>query len=112
MKWSCGHIARFPRSYRFTLGERIERRLYELLEVLIAARYTRERQGLLRQANLTLEVLRYQVRLAHELRCLRASSYEHASGEMHAVGSMVGGWARACPGVEAGASPRADGAPC
>jgi len=92
VKWSCGHVARFPRSHRFTPGERIERRLYDLLEGLIQARYTRERQGLLRQANLTLEVLRYQVRLAHELRCLRANSYEHASRELRAVGAMVGGW--------------------
>lgn len=92
VKWSCEHIARFPRSHRFTLGERIERRLYDLLERLIEARYTKQRAELLRQANLTLEVLRYQVRLAHELRCLRPNSYEHASHELHGIGSMVGGW--------------------
>ena len=43
VKWSCGHIANFPRKYRFTLGERVERRLYHLLETLIQARYTRQR---------------------------------------------------------------------
>src|SRR5438445_11621534 len=80
--WSCRHVARFPRSHRFTLGERIERRLYDLLELLIQARYTRQRGELLRQANLTLEVLRHQVRLAHELQCLRTGSYEHASREL------------------------------
>jgi hypothetical protein len=30
--WSCNHTARFPRSHRFVLGERIERKLYDLLE--------------------------------------------------------------------------------
>ncbi len=46
VKWACQHISKFPRQYRFTLGERIERRLYELLETLIEARYLKER-GLL-----------------------------------------------------------------
>jgi hypothetical protein len=46
--WSCQHTGRFPRNHRFVLGERIERRLYELLETLLQAKYSRDRQGLLR----------------------------------------------------------------
>ena len=42
----------------------MERRLYDLLETLLQARYTKDRQSLLRQANLSLEVLRFQMRLA------------------------------------------------
>jgi hypothetical protein len=38
VKWSCEHTSRFPRTHRFVLGERIERRLYELLETLIQAK--------------------------------------------------------------------------
>ena len=33
--WSCQHTSRFPRNHRFVLGERIERRLYELSKTLI-----------------------------------------------------------------------------
>jgi len=33
--WSCNHIGKFPRNHRFVLGERIERNLYDLLEILI-----------------------------------------------------------------------------
>jgi hypothetical protein len=53
---SCNHTGRFPRNHRFVLGERIERNLYDLLETLIRAKYTRQRQELLEQANLVLEV--------------------------------------------------------
>jgi hypothetical protein len=94
VRWSCEHIARFPRRQRFTLGERIEHRLYDLLELLIQARYTKQRGELLRQANLTLEVLRHQVRLAHDLRCLRTNSYEQAGRQLHVIGVLVGGWLR------------------
>ena len=94
VRWACAHTAKFPRSHRFVLGERIERRLYDLLELLIQARYTRDRRDLLRRAKLCLEVLRYQVRLAHDLQCLRTASYEHAARLLHEIGAMVGGWLR------------------
>ena len=51
--WSCNHTSKFPRNHRFVLGERIERNLYNLLETLIQAKYTRNRQRLLEQANLS-----------------------------------------------------------
>lgn len=46
--WSCNHTSRFPRNHRFVLGERIERNLYDLLETLIRAKYTRQRRDLTR----------------------------------------------------------------
>jgi len=49
------------------LGERIERNLYDLLETLIKAKYTRHRQELLEKANLLLEILRFQMRLARPM---------------------------------------------
>jgi hypothetical protein len=77
--WSCNHTGKFPRNHRFVLGERIERNLYDLLEILIRAKYTRPRQELLEQANLALEILRFQIRLAKDLQCLRVESYGFAA---------------------------------
>lgn len=69
--WSCNHTGKFPRNHRFVLGERIERNLYELLETLIQAKYSRQRQPLLEKANLMLEILRFRIRLAKDLQCLK-----------------------------------------
>jgi hypothetical protein len=66
----------FPGKHRFTLVARMERHPYDLLETLIQARYTKQGSELLRQANLTLEVLRHQVRLVHDLQCLRTNGFE------------------------------------
>ena len=77
--WSCNHTSKFPRNHRFVLGERIERNLYGLLETLIAAKYTKNRQRLLEDANLSLEVLRFQMRLAKDLQCLKVESYANAN---------------------------------
>jgi hypothetical protein len=93
--WACHHTGGFPRQHRFVLGERIERRLYKLLETLLQARYTRDRQDLLQRANLSLEILRFQMRLAHDLQCLRKNSYGYAAKAINEIGGMVGGWLKA-----------------
>ncbi len=90
--WSCNHTSKFPRNHRFVLGERIERNLYELLETLIQAKYSRQRQPLLEKANLMLEILRFQTRLAKDLQCLKLPSYAFAAKAIDEIGKLVGGW--------------------
>lgn len=92
--WSCNHTGKFPRNHRFVLGERIERNLYDLLEILIRAKYTRHRQPLLERANLMLEILRFQMRLAKDLQCLKVESFGFAAKAIDEVGKLVGGWLR------------------
>ena len=76
------------------LGERIERNRHNLLETLIAAKYTKQRQRLLEDANLTLEILRFQMRLAKDLQCLKFESYAFAAESIDEIGRLVGGWLR------------------
>ena len=90
--WSCNHTGKFPRNHRFVLGERIERNLYDLLEILIRAKYNKQRQPLLEQANLMLEILRFQMRLAKDLQCLKVDSYGFAAKAIDEIGKLVGGW--------------------
>ena len=90
--WSCNYTGKFPRNHRFVLGERIERNLYDLLEILSRAKYTKHRQELLEQANLTLEILRFQMRLAKDLQCLKVESYGFAAKAIDEIGKLVGGW--------------------
>src|SRR5450631_1294401 len=88
--WSCNHTGKFPRNHRFVLGERIERNLYELLETLIQAKYTKQRQPLLEKANLVLEILRFQMRHAKDLQCLKVESYGCAAKALEEIGKLVG----------------------
>ena len=96
VKWFLNHLAKFPRSQRYGLGQRIEDRLYGVLEGLVEAQYSpaqRKRERLLR-VNLDLEILRMLTRLAHELTLLPHKSHEYAAEEMNEIGKMVGGWLR------------------
>jgi 23S rRNA-intervening sequence protein len=95
--WSCNHTSKFPRNHRFVLGERIERNLYNLLETLIRAKYTKQRQRFLEDANLNLENLRFQMRLAKDLQCLKLNGYGFATKAIDEIGRLIGGWLRSRP---------------
>ena len=92
--WGSERVARFPRSHRFTVGQRLDDLMSRVLDALLRAKYTRDRAPLLCAANLDLEVLRFQFRLAKDLKCLSLQSYGHAARTVNEVGRMVGGWLR------------------
>ncbi len=66
--WLIPQLERFPRARRFTLGERIESALIDVLECLVDAAYSRDKHEALVTANRRLEVIRHLWRLAHELK--------------------------------------------
>ena len=77
--WLLPTVEKFPRSHRFTLGDRIEINALNVLEALIEATYTRDRADALRRGNLGIEKLRFLIRLAADLRLLDRRRYEHAA---------------------------------
>jgi len=93
LKWFLGHLAKFPRSHRYGLGQRIELGLYHVFEGLLRAKYGAEVQKArdLQGVNLQLEILRMHCRLAHELALLPHRSHEYAVRELNDIGRMVGG---------------------
>lgn len=93
--WLIPAVEKFPRSQKFLLGDRIQSTALDVLERLIEATYTRSREGLLAQANIGLEKLRFLFRIAGELRCLDLRRYEHAARSLDDVGKLVGGWVKA-----------------
>jgi hypothetical protein len=50
------------------------------------------RQPLLEQANMILEILRFQTRLAKDLKCVTVKSYGFGTNAIDEVGRLVGGW--------------------
>jgi hypothetical protein len=94
LTWLILTLEKFPCVQRFLLGDRIEATALDVLERLIEATYSRERQGMLRLANLGLEKLRHLMRLAHDLRYLDSRRYEYAARTIDEIGRLVGSWTR------------------
>jgi len=92
IKWAIPHIAKFPRNQRYTLGERIENKLFRLLGLLIEAQYSREKTDFLKKTNLEIEQMRHLFRLAYDLRLINLKTYELSARYLSDIGTQVGGW--------------------
>lgn len=94
LKWLLPRIDNFPRSRRFTLGDRIENTATEILMALVEAQYTRERKALLESANRDIAKLRFLLRMCLDTGIWSTGQYEHASVYLVDVGRQVGGWSK------------------
>ena len=87
---------KFPRNQRFTLGRRVQEIGLGFLDLLLQARKCEPgaQVGLLRQADLELDRLRYTVRLCHEINLLSQKQYLHAAGLLAETGKLLGTWVK------------------
>ena len=85
-------VAKFPRSERYLLGERLEKAGFDILELLLEACYTREKVALLQRANVRLEQARFYVRMCKDLKLINLHRYEVISKTMNEIGAQLGGW--------------------
>ncbi len=92
LEWLLPVTEGFPKRVRFTFSDRINNLALDIMENLIEARYSSQKQAILQQANLRLEKLRILLRLAHKLRYLDYKRYEYGMKSINEVGKMLGGW--------------------
>lgn len=92
IQWYIPHLTKLPREYKFSLGERMMTSLFELLDELIGARYSREKLQQLRDINIRLEKMRYQTRMLMDFKLIDAQRFGHASKLINEVGMDLGNW--------------------
>jgi hypothetical protein len=61
--WLARTVEKFPKTHKFTVGDRIHGVALDVLEALIEATYSRDRMQHLRRANLGIEKHRFLLRL-------------------------------------------------
>lgn len=92
MLWTTRHTEKFPRHHRYSLGLAIENRLQKVLGLLLRAKYSREKSAILGEVNIELETLRFQLRMAKDLKVLPLKSQRYAAEVLQGIGQQVGGW--------------------
>ncbi|MDP6357692.1 MAG: diversity-generating retroelement protein Avd [Planctomycetota bacterium] len=90
--WALDRAESFPKSSRFTYGQRLVNLCLEFEEVLVDALYSREKQGKLQFLNRRLSVMRIMIRRCTDRRMLSQKQYQHAGREIERIGRMLGGW--------------------
>ena len=94
LKWFLPVLEKFPKRTRFTITNRMENISLDILELLIEARYSKDKRTSLKKVNLYLEKIRILFRLSHETKLVSTKTYNHASKSINEVGMMLGGWLR------------------
>lgn len=92
IKWYVPILNKLPRNYKFTLGDRMVNKLYDILEDLIAARFASEKVVMLTQINLKLDIMRYQTRLLYDFELIKVDRYNYVSQLLKEIGADLGAW--------------------
>lgn len=95
LAWIIPQLDKFPRVRRYTLGERIENGLLEVLEQLLEANHSRNKHQPLATANRRLDIVRHLWRLAYTLKAIPLKTYEHGARALVDLGRQIGGWRKA-----------------
>ncbi len=90
--WLVRKVENFPRSHRFTVGDRLTAHALDLMALLTEAAYSRRKEPLLESASHKLNSLRFLLRLAKDLDLLAVDSYGFCAQNLEEIGRMVGGW--------------------
>lgn len=86
----------FPKHEKYTLGQKIENTILEILELTLSANYAISvyKKDILRKANNKIDLLKYLVRLAQETESVKPKNYLALEQAILEIGKMIGGWRR------------------
>lgn len=88
------YLATFPKKDRYTLGQKCELVLLDLLEgIILASSLSREEKlPILKTASLKLDVLKVLFRLGKDLKIIESKKYLILESFLQEIGKMLGGW--------------------
>ena len=90
--WLIPQTIKFPREQRFVVASRLQDATFDYMEALYQASDKKQRYSVLIKADNQLKLIRFYLRLCHDLRLLSTSRFEHASRLLAEVGKLLGGW--------------------
>lgn len=90
--WLMKATNRYPKNWRVTLGDRLDRVVLDMLVLGQQACLRHDKRTLLQELSDDLESLRMLIRLSRDLGCLDLRRYEYAAKMMDEIGRQLGGW--------------------
>ena len=88
------YIVSFPKTKRYTLGQKIDQLAVEIIELTITAGYLPREQKLpvLQKVSIKLDLVKVFLRLAWETKSLDNNKYQQLVSQILEIGKMLGGW--------------------
>jgi len=87
----------FPKDSKYTLGNKIDSLLLETIEFIVGGSYLDKIEKLiyLKRASFKLDLLKFFLQVAWEIKVLDNKKYISISEKLNEVGKMIGGWIKA-----------------
>jgi len=85
-------IKKWPKPERYNLGKKCENIILEIFENLLIAWRQTEKQKLLFNANIKLQILKNLIRLGKDIQVINIKKYLFLEKELFEIGKMLGGW--------------------
>ena len=92
IKYLIPIISKFPRTQRYLLAEKIEDHVLHIFENLIDAKFRRDKKEVLLNTNVSLEKLRFLIRLTYDFKFINDQRYQYISTQLNQIGTQLGGW--------------------
>ena len=86
--------AHIPKSSRYTLGQRIETKFLDLLELIYIAYFSpkEEKSTKVSESILQLDVLKFLTTISWEGKLISQNQFQEIALKLDEVGKMLGGW--------------------
>jgi len=90
------YLRLFPKIEKYSLGQKIENLILEILEISLKTVYSpkQEKLSLLKEVDIKVNLLKTLLRLANEIKSLDNKKYLILQEKLQEIGRMVGGWIR------------------
>lgn len=94
VSWLIPLTAKFPRSQRFVITQRLQGAVLNFQELIVEANAQRDtlRANKLREADAELLKTRLYLRFCERWQWITPGQYRHASGMVTELGKLLGGW--------------------
>ena len=92
LEWLLLKTEKFPKKTRLTFVTRINNLALDIVEELVEARYSKDKNYILKKSNLKLEKLRVLLRICYNQKYLNLKAYEYSMKSINEAGKMLGGW--------------------
>ena len=90
-------VQMFPKKYRYSLGQKLETLLLELIELALLAHSKKQKSSkmlILNKIDVKLKLLKYLIRASLDTKAINDKKYVLLEGRLQEIGRMLGGWIR------------------
>ena len=87
-------IASFPKTKRYTLGQRLDNLTLDTFELLFSIPTSDDKIKILTQTSIKVDLLKILLRLSKDSLAVKNKSYLELESSLQEIGRMLGGWIR------------------